>query len=220
MLQIYGRKNSNQVINVMWAVGEMGLEHVRHNVTGSFGGEDTEAFGKMNPNRLVPVIDDEGFILWESYAIIRYLCRQYGQGSLWPDDPQQAALADQWMEWTNSLVMPTFFPVFWQLVRTAEDQRDDDKVAEMAQATGELLKIAEKQLEGKRFITGDHLTFGDIPLGALMFKYFTLDIERPALPNIEAWYARLQQRKAYQEHCMGAFGRSPEEWLALEKAGA
>ena len=220
MLQIYGRKNSNQVINVMWVVGEIGIEHVRHNLTGSFGGEDTEAFGKMNPNRLVPVIDDEGFILWESYAIIRYLCRQYGQGSLWPDDPQQAALADQWMEWTNSLVMPTFFPVFWQLVRTAEDQRDYDKVAEMAQATGELLQIAEKQLEGKRFITGDSLTFGDIPLGALMFKYFTLDIERPALPNIEAWYARLQQRKAYQAHCMGAFGRSPEEWLALEKAGA
>ena len=220
MLEIYGRKNSNQVINVMWAVSEMGLEHIRHNLTGSFGGEDTEAFGKMNPNRLVPVIDDKGFVLWESYAIIRYLTRRYGYDSLWPSDPQQAAIADQWMEWTNSLVMPTFFPIFWQLVRTPKDQRDYDKVAEMANATGQLLQIAEKQLEGKTYITGDSLTFGDIPLGALMFKYYTLDIERPSLPNIEAWYARLQEREAYQEHCMGAFGTSPEEWLALEKAGA
>lgn len=220
MLEIYGRKNSNQVINVMWAIGEMGLTHIRHNVTGSFGGEDTEAFGKMNPNRLVPVIDDHGFILWESYAIIRYLCRQYGAGSLWPDDPQQAALADQWMEWTNSLVMPTFFPVFWQLVRTEEAQRDPEKIADMAAATGKLLQIAEQQLEGKQYMVGDTLTMGDIPLGALMFKYFTLDIERPALPNIEAWYQRLQQREAYQTHCMAPFGNSPEEWLALEKASS
>jgi len=174
----------------------------------------------MNPNRLVPVIDDDGFILWESYVIIRYLCQQYGKGSLWPDDPQQLALSDQWMEWTNSLVMPTFFPVFWQLVRTEEDQRDLAKVAEMARATGELMQIAEKQLHGKKYIVGERLTMGDIPLGALMFKYFTLDIERPSLPNIEAWYARLQQHDAYQKHCMGAFGVSPEEWIALEKAGA
>ena len=161
MLQIYGRKNSNQVIQLMWTVGELGLEHVRHNVGGSFGGLDSEDYGKLNPNRLVPTIDDDGFILWESYAIIRYLCRQYGMGSLWPEDPQKAAVADQWMEWTNIRFMGTFFPAFWGLIRTPKAQQDPEKIVASARATGELLQIVEHQLDGKQFITGDGLTMGD-----------------------------------------------------------
>jgi len=217
MLEIYGRKNSNQVIQLMWAVDELGLEYMRHNVGGSFGGLDTEEYGEMNPNRLVPTINDNGFILWESYAIIRYICKEYGQGSLWPDDSQQAALADQWMEWTNSRFMGTFFPIFWSLIRTPKEQQDAKKIAESAKATGELLQIVERNLEGKQFMTGNNLTMGDLPLGSMMFKYYTLDVEHPSLPNIEAWYSRLCERSAYQKNCMNPFGKNTEEWLELEK---
>ena len=220
MLDIYGRKNSNQVIQLMWTVDELGLEYKRHNVGGSFGGLDTEDYGRMNPNRLVPTINDNGFILWESYAIIRYLCRQYGKGTLWPDDPHKVALADQWIEWTNSRFMGTFFPIFWSLIRTPKEQQDADKIAQSAQTTGELLQIVEQQLEGKKYLIDDSLTMGDIPLGSMMFKYYTLDIQRPSLPNIEAWYVRLCERKAYQDNAMNPFGRNNEEWLTLEKADA
>ena len=220
MLQIHGRKNSNQVIQLMWTVGELGLEHVRHNVGGSFGGLDTQSYGLLNPNRLVPTIDDDGFVLWESYAIIRYLCREYGLGSLCPLDTRQAASADRWMEWTNSRFMGTFFPIFWGLIRTPTEQQDAEKIASAAQATGELLQIVERQLEDKPFIVGDQLTMGDIPLGSMMFKYYNLAIGRPSLPNIEAWYARLCERDAYKMHAMNPFGTSTEEWLELERAGA
>jgi glutathione S-transferase len=220
MLQIHGRKNSNQVIQLMWTVAELGLDHVRHNVGGSFGGLDTNEYANLNPNRLVPTIDDDGFVLWESYAIIRYLCRRYGTGTLWPADVQQAASADRWMEWTNSRFIGTFFPIFWGLIRTAKADQDADKIAASVRATGELLQIVEQQLEGKQFITGASLTMGDIPLGSMMYKYYTLDIERPVLPNIEAWYARLCERPAYQSHAMNSFGTSSKEWLELEKAGA
>ena len=220
MLQIYGRKNSNQVIQLMWAVDELGLEYVRHNVGGSFGGLDTQEYGKLNPNRLVPTIDDNGFVLWESYAIIRYLCREYGRGTLWPDNPQNLALADQWMEWTNSRFMGTFFPIFWGLIRTPKEQRDDEKISNAASDTGKLLSIVEENLKGKKYMLGDTLTMGDIPLGSMMFKYYSLDIERPALPNIENWYKRLCEREAYKANAMNPFGRSSEEWLELEKAGA
>jgi len=220
MLQIYGRKNSNQVIQLMWTVGELGLEHVRHNVGGSFGGLDSDEYGNLNPNRLVPTIVDDGFVLWESYAIIRYLCRQYGSGSLWPEDPYQVALADQWMEWTSSRFMGTFFPAFWNLIRTPKDKQDPEKVSTAAKNTGELLQIIESQLIGNDFLIGDALTMGDIPLGSMMFKYFNLPIERPSLPNIERWYAHLSERAAYCEHAMNPFGASPEEWSAIEKEEA
>tara|TARA_B100000676_G_scaffold90284_1_gene90025 strand:+ start:1353 stop:2015 length:663 start_codon:yes stop_codon:yes gene_type:complete len=220
MLQVYGRKNSNQVIQLMWTVGELDLEYVRHNVGGSFGGLNSDEYGNLNPNRLVPTIVDDGFVLWESYAIIRYLCRRYGFGSLWPEDPCQSGLADQWMEWTSSRFMGTFFPAFWNLIRTPKDKQDLEKVSTAAKDTGALLQIIESQLEGNEFLIGDALTMGDIPLGSMMFKYFNLPIERPSLPNIERWYARLSERTAYCEHAMNPFGTSPEEWLAIEKGGA
>jgi glutathione S-transferase len=220
MLQVYGRKNSNQVIQLMWTVGELDLEYVRHNVGGSFGGLDSDEYGNLNPNRLVPTIVDDGFVLWESYAIIRYLCRRYGFGSLWPEDPCQSGLADQWMEWTSSRFMGTFFPAFWNLIRTPKDKQDPEKVSTAAKDTGALLQIIESQLEGNEFLIGDALTMGDIPLGSMMFKYFNLPIERPSLPNIERWYARLSERTAYCEHAMNPFGTSPEEWLAIEKGEA
>ena len=61
---------------------------------------------------------------------------------------------------------------------------------------------------------------GDIPLGSMMFKYYRLDIERPTLPNLKAWYSRLCEREAYQRHAMNPFGKNTQEWIELEKAGA
>ena len=203
----------------MWAVEELGLEYQRHNLGGSFGGLDTEEYGRLNPNRLVPTIDDNGFVLWESCAIIRYLCRQYGLGSLWPEDNRKAALADQWMEWTNSRFMGTFFPVFWGLIRTETNRQEPEKIARLAAETGELLQIMDANLSDKKYVAGDQLSMGDIPLGSMMFKYYTLEIERPSLPNVEAWYARLCERKAYRRHAMNPFGRNSREWFELEKQG-
>ena len=220
MLEIFGRKNSSNVIPVMWTVGELGLEHQRHNIGGSFGGDDSEAYARMNPNRLIPTINDDGFVLWESMAITRYLCRQYGMGSLWPEDPRQAALADQWMDWYKSSFAANLMPVFVNLVRTPKPEQNLELVQKCTAAAINYLGVLEQHLQGKDFIIGDSFSMGDIPLGAMMYKFYNLDIERPAFTNIEAWYARLCERPAFQTHAMIPFGSSPEEWLELEKAGA
>ena len=128
------------------------------------------------------------------------------------------ALADQWMEWANSRFMPVFFPVFWSLIRTPKEQQNPDEIASKSKDSAELLQIVERQLQGKLFITGDTLTMGDIPLGSLMFKYYSLDIDRPSLPNIEAWYKRLGERNAYRQNAMNPFGANTEEWLAIEQS--
>ena len=220
MLEIWGRKNSSNVIPVMWTVSELGLEHTRHNVGGSFGGLDTDDYGRLNPNRTIPTINDDGFVLWESTSIVRYLSRRYGTGTLCPEDPQQAALADQWMEWFKANVLPSLIPIFFGLVRMPKEQSDPEKIAEAARTVGEKLRILDRYLEGRRFVVGDDLTMGDIPAGTWVFKYFTFPIERPSLPNVGAWYARLCERAPYRTHAMNPFGSSPEEWLELERAGA
>ena len=69
-----------------------------------------------------------------------------------------------------------------------------------ARRAGALYGILDQHLEGRNFVAGDVLTMGDIPLAATLYRYFTLEIERPALANVEAYYRRISERAAYAEH--------------------
>ena len=129
---------------------------------------------------------------------------------------QKAAISDQWMTWSIDSFMGTFFPVFWQLVRTEEKDRDYTKIAEMAKQSSSILKVLNEHLVNNQFVAGDDFTFGDIPLGVLIHKYFVLDIKRPPLPGVEAWYQRLSVRPAFKEHAMQPFGNSPSEFFDLQ----
>ena len=123
------------------------------------------------------------------------------------------------MTWSTDSFMGTFFPVFWQLVRTEAKNRDYAKIAEMAKQSSSILKVLNEHLVNNQFVAGDDFTFGDIPLGVLIHKYFVLDIERPSLPGVEAWYQRLSERPAFKEHAMQPFGNSPSEFFALQAKG-
>ncbi len=201
MLKVLGRKTSVNVQKAMWTVGELGLPHERVDLGGEFGGLDTPEYIALNPNRLVPTLDDGGFTLWESNSIIRYLSRTYGHGKLAPADPQAYARAEAWMDWSlTSLYADVILTCFIQHVRVTAKDRDVAAVAAAAKRAGDKLAILDGQLAGRAFIMGDQLTMADIAVGTLMYRYFNLPIARPALANVEAWYARLSERPAYQTH--------------------
>ena len=204
MLTVWGRRTSVNVQKVMWAVAELGLAHKRIDAGGPFGGLDTKAFAELNPNRLVPVIEDEtGFRLYESNAIVRYLARTHGWGTLSPSDEHHRAFADQWMDWSITTLYPDVIStLFLALVRTPIQDRNPSTIDAAAKRAGEKLAILDAQLADRPFILGDTLTMADIAVGSQMFRYFTLDIPRPPLANVEAWYRRLAARRAYQDHVM------------------
>lgn len=190
----------------MWAVGELGLAHEHIDAGGPFGGLDTEEFGELNPNRRVPVIDDGGTVVWESHAIVRYLAAKYGAGSLWPEDPGLRSQSDMWTDWTLSELQPAFLGgVFWNFYRTPEEQRNWPLIRQGIARTAILFRLLDRHLGRNQFIAGNTLTFGDIPAGAQLYRYFNLEIDRPELPYVEAWYARLQEREAYRTHVMVPF---------------
>jgi glutathione S-transferase len=206
MLKVWGRKSSINVQKVMWAVGELGLPHERIDAGGSFGGLNDPAFVAMNPMKRVPVIDDGGTVVWESHAIIRYLCAQYGAGRLWPEGTAQRSAGDIWIEWTQASLQPTFINgVFWAFYRTPAAQRDLPAIQKSVQTTISLFRILDQHLADRSFVGGDELTIGDIPPGVQLYRYFNLEIERPSLPHVEAWYERLCSRPAYREHVMVPF---------------
>jgi glutathione S-transferase len=202
MLRIWGRTSSINVQKVMWAVGELGLDHERIDAGGAFGGLDTDEFGERNPNRRVPTLEDDGLVMWESNACVRYLAARYDVGVLWPEDPAARARADMWMDWQQTTLVPDMTVVFWGLIRTPEGKRDLGAIDAAARRLGATWRVLETQLAGRRFVAGDQLTIGDIPVGAGCYRYLNLPIERPSLPNLEAWYERLKQHHAYREHVM------------------
>ncbi len=218
MLEVWGRRNASNVIPVMWAIGEMDIPHVRHDVGGSFGGLDTPEYLAMNPNGSIPTITDGGCTLWESNAIVRYLAAKYGDGILWDSDAAARSLADRWMEWFKTTAYPNYIKLFWAVVRTEPTHRDPGAIAAYAEALGESLKILDAHLAAHAYVAGDGLTMGDIPFGPAAYRYFNLDVERPELPNVTAWYRRLCGRPAYREHVMIPFGRNPAEWYGFERA--
>ena len=214
MLKIWGRKTSVNVQKVMWASAELGLAVDRIDAGGPFGKLDTPEYGRLNPNRLVPVIDDKGFILWESNAGTRYLANTYGLGTLAPSSPEDRARADQWMDWSLTTLYPSVIPgLFVQFVRVTAADRDVAQVEAHAKRAGESLALLDAQLTGHSHIVGDALTTADIAVGTLLYRYFTLPISRPSLPKVEAYYQRLTARKAYQEHVM-------IDWQSMKIPGA
>ena len=118
MLEIWGRPYSSNVIPVIWAAAECGVDYKLKLAGGSFGQIDTPQFAQMNPNRLIPAIRDGDFALWESHVIVRYLCAKYAAGTLYPENIQQRAVADQWMEWSGTRAFPPVIQMFFATVRT------------------------------------------------------------------------------------------------------
>jgi glutathione S-transferase len=202
MLKVWGRTSSSNVQKVMWAIAELGLAHERVDVGGSFGGLDAPDYAAMNPNRLIPVVDDGGTVIWESNAIVRYLAARYGSGSLWPEEAGPRSEADRWMDWQLTTVQPALTPVFMGLIRTAPERRDLAAITAGAERVGQAMTLLDGHLAKRPFIAGDMLTMGDIPIGVACWRYRTLDIARPELPHLEAWYERLQARAAYRTHVM------------------
>ncbi|AIZ32170.1 glutathione S-transferase [Pseudomonas parafulva] len=205
MIKIWGRKNSSNVRKVLWVAHELGLSFDLIDAGGAFGMVDEPYYRQRNPNGLVPMLEDDELILWESNAIVRYLCAEYGSKQGWYlDQPRQRAQADKWMDWTTSSLAAPFRPLFWGLLRTPEEQRDWVAINAAHKHCAQLLSIADQALATQPYLTGEHIGMGDVPLGSFAYAWFELPIERPEMPHLEAWYERLKVRPSYQTAVMTA----------------
>ena len=217
-IEVFGRRNASNVLPVMWTIGELEIPYIRHDTGGSFGGTRTPGYLARNPNGRIPTVRDGDFVLWESNAIVRYLCRRYDrEGALLPGSEEGYALADQWMDWHKTTLYPPCIYLTWALVRTEPAVRDRRKIGELQAQTETRLAILDKHLARTGDVVGDRFTMADIPFGALVHRYLNLEIERPAFPQNASRYARLSERPALIEHVMFPFGNDPGEWYRLER---
>ena len=200
MMKIWGRNTSSNVQKVMWAIDELGIDVERIDVGGAFGKVKEAPYLAMNPNGLVPTLEeDDGFLLWESNSIVRYLGAKFDKsGVLEPKDAHARAVASQWMDWQLSVCGPGIIPVFWQLIRTPPEKRDMAAVKSFTEKSIENFAMLDAQLGKTQFVAGDAFSYGDIPVGVMCYRFVQLVPERPKTPNLDRWYAAISGRKAFK----------------------
>ena len=202
MLKVWGRKNSANVQKVMWAIGELALPHERIDIAGAFGKNREGPYLALNPNGLVPTLEDGDLVLWESNTIVRYLARAHGKGSLEPADPKARARASQWMDWQLSVLGPAIHETFWGLVRTAPEKRNLAAIETSKTRTTAAITILDAQLARTAYVAGDEFSMGDIPVGIFGYRFHALVKERPPLPHFERWFAAISARHAFRDHIL------------------
>jgi glutathione S-transferase len=205
MLKVWGRRSSANVQKVMWLVGELQLAHEHIPAGGPYGVVKDPRFREMNPNGLVPVIEDDGLIMWESNAILRYLAAAHGKDKFWAAAPKDRAPIDQWEEWAATTFQPDMIGLFVNYWRTPEDQRNPNAIRNFLQRSERTLRLLDAELGKRAYVAGDKVSLADIATGTHLYRYYTMGTPYPSLPNVEAWYKRLSERAAYREHVMVSY---------------
>ncbi|PZQ75576.1 MAG: glutathione S-transferase [Variovorax paradoxus] len=201
MLNIWGRISSINVRKVVWCAQELGLDFQRTEAGGKFGIVQSDEYRAMNPNAMVPTIDDgEGdarVVLWESNVIVRYLCARHWTYQMYPEQLPERFDAERWMDWQQTTLNRASGGAFVQLVRVAPEQRDAAVIEESVRATEPLFALLDAHLATRSFMTGERFTMADIPIGCEVHRWFGLppaDYRRPSWPNLERWFAQMLQR--------------------------
>ena len=190
------------VQKVAWCIAELGLEIERTDIGGEFGGNDKANYLSKNPNGKIPTLIDEGYVLWESNAIVRYLCEQYGTKSWYPKTARDRGHAGQWMDWYQTTLHGPMTTLFWQLIRTEEANRNDALIASAIAECANFWRILDDHLAQNSFVLGDEISMADIPIGCAAYRWHSMQFDRPDLPALKVWWNSLAVRPAYQKHVM------------------
>ncbi|MFJ2366728.1 glutathione S-transferase family protein [Pseudomonas sp. NPDC087697] len=201
MLRILGKASSINVRKVLWACAEIEIPFEREDWGSGFKSTHTPEFISLNPNAMVPVIQDDDLVLWESNSIIRYLASRYNGAHLYPDQPRARARVDQWMDWQASDLNKSWTYAFMSLVRQSPEHQDGKSLAAACGQWSRHMEILNRQLESTgAYVSGDEFSLSDIPIGLSVNRWFETPLDHPDFPAVSAYYERLSRRPGYLLH--------------------
>lgn len=198
MLKIWGRADAPNVRKVLWGCEELGLSYERIDLGGPFGGGDDPDYRKKNPNGLVPTLEDDGFVLWESHAILRYLAAKAGGETLYPSELRRRGVVDQWLDWQAVHQAHAVRALVKLLLGPGAARADPAEVEAARRAAEPLFALLNRRLLSSAHVAGDDFTLADIPNAIGARRWLTLPIERPALPALQDWLGQLSERPAFR----------------------
>ncbi len=203
MLKLWGRTTSSNVMKVLWLLEELHLPYQRIDAGGAFGQTDTPDYRSMNPLGLVPSLEDGEIRLFESNAILRYLCNAHAPATpLYPTAPAARAQVESWMDFQQTAQSRPASTIFLGLVRTPPEKRDTAAIAAAVAELARIWAICANQAQGKGgFLCGPSLTLADITFAPHLHRWFHMPIEnRPDVPGLRAWYDRMAKHEGFRTH--------------------
>ena len=196
MLKVWGRISSINVRKVVLTAQLLELPFERVDAGREFGLTRSADYLARNPNALVPTIEDDGLVLWESNVIVRYLAARHGEGTLYPRELPRRFDAERWMDWQQTTLNRAGRDAFWQLIRTPEAQRDRVAIEQSIVETEHWFGVLDAHLAQRPFMAGERLTIADIPIACEMHRFWGLPLEHPAHPHLQRWYDGIRQLPA------------------------
>jgi glutathione S-transferase len=196
VLKIWGRISSVNVRKVVFTAQLLQLPFERIDAGAGFGIVNTPAYLARNPNALVPTLEDKDFTLWESNAIVRYLCARHAPGTLYPLELRQRFDAERWMDWQQTTLNGAGREAFIQLIRTPAEKRQPDAIAASQAATEPLLAMLDTHLSTGPFMASNQLTMADIPIACEMHRWWGLPLAHREHPHLRRWYDGLRELPA------------------------
>jgi glutathione S-transferase len=208
MMRLWGRKSSINVQKVLWCLAELGLKEGRDferiDAGLHFGKNRTPEFLALNPNGLVPTLEDGELVLWESNTILRYLVRQHDQSKRFTSDIKSQYQSEKWMDWQLGTMWPALRPAFLGLTRVPETERNYAAIEKAYQDTNALLALLDQQLATQQYCSGNTFQIGDITLALCVSRWILLNHTFPdktgprlSLHNIDAWMNRIEEGTKY-----------------------
>ena len=204
MIELFGRRTSINVQKVSWALCELNLKFKWHEENGQIGKVNVENYEQINPQLIVPTLNDNGIIISQSNSIIRHLYRKYSN-IFKTTHIDQIAIADQWMEFQSTDLQINMTPVFWGLIRTAPEDRNHDLINKNITLLNDKFIIFNNFLKDRKFMINDIFGMADITLGVATYRYTSLPITHPKLNNLEEWYERISSRDGFIKNILGTF---------------
>ncbi len=201
MLRIYGYAQSINVRKVLWACEEIGLPFERVDWGGRFASTSEPTFRAMNPVGMVPVIDDDGVLVWESNVIVRYLAASRDRTDLLPADAAGRAHVEQWMDWQASDLNNSWRVVFQAMVRMNPEFQNLEAIEKSATQLAGMVDIIDGALARTgAYIAGPHFTVADIVIGLSLHRWQSIPRDWPRYANVERYLELLTARQGFQRH--------------------
>jgi glutathione S-transferase len=192
-LRIYGIART-RAFRALWIADELGLDYEHLPIEIGDAGARAPEFLAINPNGRLPVIVDDGFVLFESLAITLYLAKKHSNGKLYPGTSETEARAWQWSFWAIAEVDRGVN--IWSLhaVRLPPAERDAAKHDEALKILAAPFRVLDAAVAKQNYLLGDEFTVADLNVAAVISR--AVDIDLSALPNLKAWLMRCLDRPA------------------------
>ena len=200
IIKLWGRTSSDNCTKIFWCLAEIGLDYEWIDTLLPLSQKKQKELGTKNPNCLVPILEDDKYILWESNAIVRYLCAKYGQTDLYPKKLEKLSEAEKWMDWQMSTIEKPLSVILWNKYRYKHELRDELAIAKAIKDVTVAFKILDEHLADRIYMLREKFTMADIPLGVMVYRWFAMDFQKPIFPNLKRWYELLSKRVEYKKH--------------------